>query len=612
MPRSASPPGSMFGAGIKQKPLTILPLVVLVFFEVSGGPFGTEDSVASGGPLLTMLGYLILPLVWSVPEALVTAELATAFPENSGYVAWVTAAFGPFWGFQEGLLKWISGVTDNSLYPVMLAANMELFFPQLASGPTRTYFLIGMSLMLSYLNYRGLNVVGHAVITSCVAIVIPFLIFVILAAPKVEPSNWIQSFWLLLKWSQATGFWNLNYWDAVSTLAGEVENPGYTFPRAMMWAVLLVVMMYLLPSMAALGITTDKADWTLGCYGRVAQKIGGNWLAVWILVASACSQIGQYQAEMASDSYQGMAERGFLPKFLAKRSKHDTPTLAIILSSVGVLCLTAFNFVEIVTLLNATYCVAELLQYAAYIWLRIKHPNLPRPFKIPLPTFALVLMLTPAVFLLFVVLVLPVYTGDTTTIFFITGALLFGFILYPTLQFVAKKGWLEFEPLHFEVPGVYGPTATEDYPEQGAPEDGLAGEEEEEDIPPSMCHHNMRVESVVPGLRALVEARSMSMDLDRDSLNQPLLRGNSQPVDSPISRNGVPEVEPPFNPLYGSLPTDPLLRKADLRPSFLRTSPPPMEDNEPDLETVEEGDHVEDGCPVEAGGIPEEDDVFGQ
>eukprot|EP00798_Chlamydomonas_sp_ICE-L_P006809 gene6809-30781_t len=100
MPRSASPPGSMFGAGIKQKPLTILPLVVLVFFEVSGGPFGTEDSVASGGPLLTMLGYLILPLVWSVPEALVTAELATAFPENSGYVAWVTAAFGPFWGFQ--------------------------------------------------------------------------------------------------------------------------------------------------------------------------------------------------------------------------------------------------------------------------------------------------------------------------------------------------------------------------------------------------------------------------------------------------------------------------------------------------------------------------------
>eukprot|EP00983_Pelagomonas_calceolata_P025660 804815-Pelagomonas_calceolata.AAC.11 len=49
----------------------------------------------------------------------------------SGYVAWVTAAFGPFWGFQEGVWSWLSGVTDNSLYPVMLAANLQLFVPEL-------------------------------------------------------------------------------------------------------------------------------------------------------------------------------------------------------------------------------------------------------------------------------------------------------------------------------------------------------------------------------------------------------------------------------------------------------------------------------------------------
>lgn len=114
----------------KIKPLSLLPLVALIFYDVSGGPFGIEvcsnqiracrfsgrwceqllhssllrvdlqDAVSAGGPLLAILGFLILPLVWSVPEALITAELATTFPENSGYVAWVTAAFGPFWGFQ--------------------------------------------------------------------------------------------------------------------------------------------------------------------------------------------------------------------------------------------------------------------------------------------------------------------------------------------------------------------------------------------------------------------------------------------------------------------------------------------------------------------------------
>jgi amino acid transporter len=49
----------------------------------------------------------------------------------SGYVAWVTAAYGPFWGFQEGVWSWLSGIVDNSLYPAMLAANLQLFIPVL-------------------------------------------------------------------------------------------------------------------------------------------------------------------------------------------------------------------------------------------------------------------------------------------------------------------------------------------------------------------------------------------------------------------------------------------------------------------------------------------------
>lgn len=85
--------------------------------------------MSTGGPALALLGFLLLPLVWSVPEALVTAELATAFPEDSGYVAWVTAAFGPFWGFQEGWWSWLSGVTDNSVYPVLLLSYVDAVLP---------------------------------------------------------------------------------------------------------------------------------------------------------------------------------------------------------------------------------------------------------------------------------------------------------------------------------------------------------------------------------------------------------------------------------------------------------------------------------------------------
>jgi amino acid transporter len=80
----------------------LLATVVLVFYGVSGGPFGMEEAVSAGGPLLTIVGLVVLPFAWSMPEALITAELATAFPEASGFVAWVAAAYGPYWGFMEG------------------------------------------------------------------------------------------------------------------------------------------------------------------------------------------------------------------------------------------------------------------------------------------------------------------------------------------------------------------------------------------------------------------------------------------------------------------------------------------------------------------------------
>ena len=81
-PPRLSPSGLVFRSHFQ-------PLVLLIFYSVSGGPFGVEPVVAAGGPLIALLGFMFLPLVWSIPEALVTAELSTTFPEAAGCVAWV-------------------------------------------------------------------------------------------------------------------------------------------------------------------------------------------------------------------------------------------------------------------------------------------------------------------------------------------------------------------------------------------------------------------------------------------------------------------------------------------------------------------------------------------
>jgi amino acid transporter len=73
----------------------------------------------------------------------------------------------------------------------------------------------------------------------------------------------------------------------VSTLAGEVRNPGRTFPKALLMAVLLVVSMYLLPTMAALGVAPaddSGSGWGLGYYGKVADQVGGLCVCMCVCV----------------------------------------------------------------------------------------------------------------------------------------------------------------------------------------------------------------------------------------------------------------------------------------------------------------------------------------
>lgn len=305
--------------------LTVLPLIALIFYEVSGGPFGVEDSVkAGGGPLLSLLGFLIFPLIWSIPEALITAELATSFPENGGYVIWISSAFGPFWGFQEGFWKWLSGVLDNALYPVLFLDYLKHSLPIFNLLIARIPALLGITGALTYLNYRGLHIVGFSAVSLLVFSLCPFVVMGILSIPHIKPRRWLVVDFKKVDWRGYFNsmFWNLNYWDKASTLAGEVENPSKTFPKALLGAVVLVVSSYLIPLLAGTGgLTSPSSEWNDGYFAEVGMLIGGFWLKWWIQAASAMSNLGLFEAEMSGDAFQllGMSEMGMLPAIFASR-----------------------------------------------------------------------------------------------------------------------------------------------------------------------------------------------------------------------------------------------------------------------------------------------------
>lgn len=312
---------------IKGRPkLSLLPLVALIFYDVSGGPFGIEDSVRTGGgPLLAILGFLLFPLMWSIPEALITAELATCFPENGGYVIWVSSAFGPFWGFQEGLWKWFSGAIDNALYPVLFLDYLKHSVPALEHAAYRVPALLAITVALTYLNYRGLHIVGFSAVALAAFSLLPFVAMAILAIPKLQPRRWLVMDLRKVQWRGYFNsmFWNLNYWDKASTLAGEVEDPSRTFPRAICGTVALVMASYLVPLMAGTGALdlSKTVEWSDGYFAQVGLLIGGVWLKWWIQAAAAMSNMGLFEAEMSSDAFQllGMSEMGMLPAIFANR-----------------------------------------------------------------------------------------------------------------------------------------------------------------------------------------------------------------------------------------------------------------------------------------------------
>ena len=427
------------------KKVSIVPLIFLIFYEVSGGPFGVEDTVQAAGPLLALLGFLLFPFIWSIPEALITAEMGTMFPENCGYVVWVSSALGPYWGFQQGWMKWLSGVIDNALYPVLFLDYLKSAIPGLEGGLPRTIAILALTMALTYMNYRGLTVVGWVAVLLGVFSILPFVVMGMVAIPELEPSRWFVIDLHNVNWGLYlnTLFWNLNYWDSISTLSGEVENPNKTLPKALFYALILVVLGYFVPLLVGTGaIPLDREMWVDGYFADIGKILGGIWLRSWIQGASAVSNMGMFVAEMSSDSFQllGMAERGMLPDFFAKRSRYGTPLTGILFSASGVILLSWLSFQEIIAAENFLYCFGMIMEFIAFVKLRMRYPAASRPYRIPIGTTGAILMCIPPTLLICVVLALASFKVMVISLL----AVMVGLVMQPCLVYAEKKRWLRF------------------------------------------------------------------------------------------------------------------------------------------------------------------------
>jgi amino acid transporter len=245
--------------------------------------------------------------------------------------------------------------------------------------------------------------------------------------------------------------WNYMGWDNASTIATEVERPQRTYPRAMLAAVVIVCITYILP-FAAMWITGLPASaWETGAWADIAQLMGGPALRIALVAGGMMSGFGMFNALVMSYSRLplAMAQDGMLPKVFGKlHPKSRAPWVAILALAVGWGLALNLGFERLVTLDIMIYGASLTLEFVALVFLRVREPELKRPFRVPGGLFGAIAVGIPPILLLGFAIVRSeqeVVLGVSSLLFglIVIGA---GVVAYLINHVLKPTGWAPAEP----------------------------------------------------------------------------------------------------------------------------------------------------------------------
>lgn len=402
---SLSPAAQASAASAPRPSMGLLALVAATFFVVSGGPYGLEEIVSSHGYGQSLILLCVVPLIWSLPTALLVGELASALPKEGGFYAWTQRALGPFWGVQQAWMSLAMSLFDMAIYPTLLVTYLGRLFPVLSDttlGTPGWWAGFAMIVLSVYWNIRGSRAVGYVSLVMGAALLLPFVgmmaamlfghgavsnaeALALLTAPAPQAHDgvtgaplWIGGVMLCM--------WNYMGWEFASTVASEVERPQRTYPRAMLLTVALVSLCYVLPVLVATKSGLPAAAWSTGSWVEVGRRLGGEPMAWSVGLGGALCGLGMFNVLIMSYSRLPVALScdGYLPRWLSHRSpRSGAPTYAILVAAVLYAACMGLGFRRLVEIDVMLYGAVLLLEFLALIVLRVREPGLLRPFRIP-------------------------------------------------------------------------------------------------------------------------------------------------------------------------------------------------------------------------------------
>ncbi len=410
------------------------------------GPFITLPLVAAALGPGAWLGWLLGALL-AVCDGLVWAELGAALPRAGGSYAFLREIYKPGVQAQAGskpaydagrflsfLYVWqllftaplsvASGALGLAQYASFLLPGLHRSFRLgFISVQGTSLLAAGVCMVVAALLYRGLGFVVRTAGILTVGVLATLLTVIAVGLTHLRaPLVAAQLHWphpggtgLLPALGVATLITTYDYWGYynVCFLGGEVRDPGRTIPRAVLLSIALVAMLYLLMNFAVLGALPPAS---LAVRGGAAAPMAavlmhtalpgrsGEFAAIAIAVLimwTAFSSVVALLLGYSRAPYAAAREGNFFAPFARLHPRHGFPQVALLaLSAIA----TVFCFFDLRTVITTLVAVRIVLQYGlqqvGVIVLRVRQPELVRPFRIWLYPLPPVLALAGFMFLL--------------------------------------------------------------------------------------------------------------------------------------------------------------------------------------------------------------------
>ena len=382
---------------------------------IAVGIFLTPPGMAKslGSPAWLLVVWLVMAAL-SLCGALCFGELAVRFPEAGGGYAYLREAYGPALAFLYGWMALL--VMDPGLTAAIAtgAASYVGYGLNLSARGNKLVAIVAI-VTLALVNIRGVRP-GAWFVRWLTVLKVGFLGFIVLWAFGFQMGHWSNFVPLVaqrpgskpLIEALAVGvvgsFFSFAGWWDVSKVAGEVRNPSRTMPRAFVYGIVIVALVYILTSAAFVYlIPMEKVANGQAFAAQVGEvlfgRTGAQVFAAFVIVAV----LGSLAAIIMSAPrvYFAMARDGlFFPSAAAIHPRFNTPARCIALQAVlaSLLVLTG-TFEEIISYFFFVVLVFIALTVFGIFVLRRRQSSVPEYSTPGYPV-------TPIVFLLLVLLML--------------------------------------------------------------------------------------------------------------------------------------------------------------------------------------------------------------